>query len=91
MSGWRSLDLAFSTIPINLDLDIRPTRSYELMQHPTKPTQITIHRPNGTTIYNIENRRLDKLHEIYQKSIDTNPEFAESLAKIIKKTINNTI
>jgi hypothetical protein len=84
MGGWRSPNLTFSTTPINSDLDIHPTRSFELTQHPTKPSHTTLRRPDAATICNIENRRLDKLHEIY-KNIDTNPPFAESLFKLIHR------
>ena len=84
MSGWRWPNLAFSTTSINPDIDIHPTRSYELIQHPTKPTHTTLHRPDGTTICNIENRKIDKLHEMY-KNMNTNPPFAESLAKLMHR------
>jgi hypothetical protein len=44
----------------------------------------SLHRPNGTTVCITENRRLDKLNDIY-KSTDTNPPFAEPLAKLIHR------
>jgi len=84
VGGWRSDNLTFSTTPINPDLDIQPTNRYELTQHPTKPTHTSLHRPDGTTIFTIENRRLDKLHDIYNK-IPINPPFEESLAKLIHR------
>ena len=80
--GWRSDNLTFFTPPINPDLDIQPTNRYKLTQHPTKPTYISLHRPDGNTISTIEKRRLDKLHDIYNK-IPTNPPFEESLVKLI--------
>jgi hypothetical protein len=55
-----------------------------LSQHPTKPTHTTLHRLDGTTICTIENRRLDKLHDIYNHSL-SNPPFEEALAKLILK------
>jgi hypothetical protein len=61
MGGWRLPNLTFSTTLINPDLDIHPARSYELIQH---PTNTALYRPDGTNIYNIKNRRIDKLHEI---------------------------
>jgi hypothetical protein len=72
IGGLRSDNLVFSTTPINTDLDIQPTNRYELTQHPTKPTHTSFHRSYGTTICTIENRRLDKLHDIYN-NIPTNP------------------
>jgi hypothetical protein len=82
--GWRSTNLTFSTTPINPDLDINPTGRYELTQHPTNPSHSTLHRPDGTLISTIENRRLDKLHDIYNNT-PNNPPFEESLAHLIHK------
>ncbi len=82
--GWRSTNLAFSTTPINPDLDIHPTNRYELTQHPTNPSHTTLHRSDGTLLYTIENRRLDKLHDIYNNTAN-NPPFEESLAHLIHK------
>jgi hypothetical protein len=88
--GWRSPNLTFSTTPINPDLDTHPTNRYELAQHPTQHTHTTLHRLDETTICTLENRRIDKLHDIY-KYESTNPSFAESLAKLIQRhnTQNN--
>ena len=47
-------------------------------------THTALHIPDGTTICSIENRRLDKLHDIYTHEI-TNPTFEESLAKLIQR------
>jgi hypothetical protein len=82
-AGWRFPNLTFSTTPIYPDLDTHPTHRYELTQHPTLNTHTTLHRPDGTTICTIENRRLNKLHDIY-KHERTNPLFAESLTKLIQ-------
>jgi len=82
--GWRSDNLTLSITPINPDLDIQATNRYELTQYPTKPTHTSLHRPDGTTIYTIENRRLDKLHDIYN-NIPINPPFEEYLAKLIHR------
>ncbi len=87
MEEWRSPSLTFSTIPINPDLDIHPTKGYELKQHPTKQTHTTLHIPYGTTICIIASIRLNKLHNIY-RTAETNPQFADSLAKRIHQ--NNT-
>jgi hypothetical protein len=69
---------------INPDLDIQPTNRYKLTQHPTNPSHTTLHRPDGTLICTIENRRLDKLHDIYNNTAN-NPPFEESLAHLIHK------
>ena len=45
-------------------------------------THITLHKPDGTTVYTIENKRQDKFHDIYKHG-GTNPPFEESLAKLI--------
>ena len=82
--GGRSTNLTFSTIPNNPYLDIQPTHRYELTQHPTKPPHTTLHKLDGTTICTIENRELDKLHDIYN-NIPTQPPFVESLAKLIHR------
>jgi hypothetical protein len=84
MEGWRSANLTFYTTPINPDLDIIPTNRYKFTQHPTMPTHTSIHRPDGTLIGKIDNRRLDKLHDIYI-STTNNPPLEESLAKLIHK------
>ena len=63
---------------------MHPTQRYELSQHPTIHTHTTLHRPDGTTICTIDNRRLDKLHDIY-KHDRTNPPFAESLSRLIQR------
>jgi hypothetical protein len=49
MGGWRSDNLTFSTTPINPDLDIYPTKRYELTQHPTKSTHTSLHIPDAGT------------------------------------------
>jgi hypothetical protein len=82
--GWRSTNLTFSTTLINPDLDIHPTNRYELTQHPTNPSHTTLHIPDGSLVCTIENRRLDRLHDIYN-NIPNNPPFEESLAHLIHK------
>jgi hypothetical protein len=77
-------NLTFSTKPINPDLYIHPIKGFELTQHPTKQTHTTLHGPDGTTICTIENRRLDKPHDVY-KNTETNPPFDEPLAKFIHR------
>jgi hypothetical protein len=82
--GWRSTNLAFSTTPINPDLDIHPANRYELTKHPTSPSHATLHRPDKTLICTIDIRRLDELHDIYNNT-PNNPPFEESLAHLIHK------
>jgi hypothetical protein len=84
MEGWESANLTFSTTPINPDLDTHPTNQYELTQHPTKPTHTSLHRQDGTLICTKYNRRLDKLHDIYNNAAN-NPPFEKSLAHLIHK------
>jgi hypothetical protein len=48
------------------------------------PTHTSIHRPYGTLIGIIDDRRLDKLHYIYMNTAN-NPPFEESLAHLIHK------
>jgi hypothetical protein len=79
--GWRSTNLTFSMTPINPDLDIHPTNRYELAQHPTNPSHATLHRPDGTTICTIDNRRLDTLYDIYNHTT-INPPFEKSIASV---------
>jgi hypothetical protein len=83
--GWRSINLTSSTTPINPDLDIHPTNRYELTQHPTNSSHTTLHIRVGTLIGTIENKRLDKLCDIYNNTAN-NPPFEESLAHLIHKT-----
>jgi hypothetical protein len=64
MEGWRSPNLIFSTIPINLDLDTHPTRIYKLAQEATIQTHKSLHIPDDTTICIIYNIRLDKLEDV---------------------------
>jgi hypothetical protein len=87
MEGWRSPNLTFSTTPINPDLDTHPTHQYEPPHHSTQHTHTTIHRLDGTTVCSIDNRRLDKFHDIY-KHEGTNIPFEESLAKLIQSHNN---
>ena len=84
MEGWRSVNLTFCTTPINPDLDIYPTNRYELTQHPTKPRPTLLHKRDGTLICTIDNRRLDKLHDIYNNAAN-NPPFEESLSQLIHR------
>jgi hypothetical protein len=73
IEGWRSVNLTFSTTPINpinpINLDIHPINRYELTQHPTKPTDTSLHKLDGTLICTIDNQRVDKLHDIYNTTI----------------------
>ncbi len=65
----------------------RRTSSPPIRAHTTShttDTHTTLYKPDGTTICSIENRRLDKLHDIC-KHESTNPPFKESLAKLIKR------
>ncbi len=55
IKGWKSVNLAFSTNPISMGLDIPPTNLYELTNHPTKPTHISPQIRDGTTICTIDN------------------------------------
>jgi hypothetical protein len=82
--GWRLAKLAYSTTPINPDLDILPTNRYELTQHPAKPTHISLHKLNGTLIYAIDNRRLDQRHDIHNNTVNNQP-LEESIAQLIHK------
>jgi len=87
MEGWRSPNLTFSTIPINLEIDTHPTKGYELTHYPARQTHTTLHKPDGTTICTIENKRLEKLRDI-NKDTETNLQFPELLAKHMHRNDN---
>ena len=79
--GWHPRFTAFTTTPINPDLDAIPTGAYEITHHPNNTNDALLHTPNGRLITIIKKARLQKLNLLYNRTIDTTP-FPKALANL---------
>ncbi len=71
--GWHSRHTAFTTNPINPDLDAAPTGAFEITRHPTNNNEALLHDPNGRLITMMTKARLQKLNSLHDHTLDKTP------------------
>jgi hypothetical protein len=82
--GWHPKHTTFTTTPINPNLDVGPTATYEITQHPTNHEEILLHAPDGRLITTLTKARLQKLAILHIPN-DNNTSLPEAIANLIHR------